>query len=588
MADCVLETEVNEAKSPQDHVIRELAALRRRIAELETLESGPTRDTAERTRADEAIRKSEERYRDLFENANDMIYSHDLDGNFLSANRKAKEIMGYTHEEMLRANIADFVSPDHVALIQQRIKRRLAGETPPPLELDIVAKDGRQLTVEVNSWLERDERGPTAVYGIVRDITERKRAEEAIRTLNDELERRVAERTAQLEAANRELATEHERLVLMQTRLVRAETLRALGELASGAAHHLNNLLAIILARLQVARRRCELSEVVPLLTIAERATLDAAEVVRRMGSVSRPHEVTTLDAVDLNHVVQEVVELTRPRWHDEAVLRGVRIDVRAELGSTPHVLADAPSLREALMNLVMNAIEAISTDGRIVIRTWATDAQVYCAVSDTGMGMSEILQSRALEPFFTTKGLRSTGLGLSVTQAIIQRSGGDLTIESAEGRGTTITFQLPVAPVADEVSPELPPAQLPSLRILLIDDVVTVLTAVSEMLSELGATVVEARSGREGLTHLEKGTAFDLVLTDLGMPGMTGWAVARAVKTHYPSLPVGLLTGWGDDPEATPDDRAAVDFILKKPLSIDALSSALGRVSAQKPTGAS
>jgi PAS domain S-box-containing protein len=582
-----LESEVNDPKSPRDQVLSELAALRQRIAELETLESGPTRDTAGRRQADEAIRKSEERYRDLFENANDMIYSHDLDGNFLSANRKAKEVMGYTHEEMLKANIADFVSADHVALIQQRIKRRLAGETPPPLELDLVAKDGRRLTVEVNSWLERDERGPTVVYGIVRDITERKRAEEAIRTLNDELERRVAERTAALEAANRELATEHERLHLMQTRLVRTETLRALGELASGAAHHLNNLLAVILARLQIARRRRELSEVVPLLTVAERATLDAAEVVRRMGSVSRPHEVTALDAVDLNEVVQEVVELTRPRWHDEAILRGVRIDVNTELGPIPRALADAPSLREALMNLVMNAIEALSTDGRIVIKTWTTDVQVYCAVSDTGMGMPEILQSRALEPFFTTKGLRSTGLGLTVTQGIIQRSGGDLTIESAEGLGTTITFQLPVAPVADEVSPASPPTQLPSLRILLIDDAAAVLAAVSEMLSELGATVVEARGGREGLTHLEKGPAFDLVLTDLGMPGMTGWAVARAVKTHCPSLPVGLLTGWGDDPEATSDDRAAVDFILRKPLSVDALGSALLRVSSQKSTGA-
>jgi PAS domain S-box-containing protein len=581
----VVETAVNDDMSPHDQVIREVEALRRQATAVEPSESGPKRDTAARSQTDEASRKSEERYRELFENANDMIYSHDLEGNFLSANRKAIEVMGYTQEEVLKANIAHFVTPDQLARIYQRIQRRLAGETPPPLELNLVAKDGRRLTVEVNSWLERDERGPTAIYGIVRDITERKRAEETIRTLNDELERRVAKRTAELEAANRALAAERERLLVTQTQLVRAETLRALGELAAGAAHHLNNLLAIILARLQVAHRRRELSEILPLLTVAERATLDAAEVVRRMGSVGRAHALPVLNAVELNDVVQEVVELTRPRWQDEATLRGARIDVRTELGSIPRVLADPPSLREAVLNLVMNAIDALSADGRIVIKTWATDAWVYCAVSDTGIGMPEMVQRRALEPFFTTKGLRNTGLGLSVTYGIIQRSSGDVTIESVEGRGTTITFHLAVASVGDHVSPGLPTAPLPSLRVLLIDDAVTVLAAVSEMLSELGATVVEAQSGREGLAHLEKGPAFDLVLTDLGMPGMTGWAVARAVKALHPSLPVGLITGWGEDPDSMADDRVTVDFILKKPLSIDALTSALARVSSQPPT---
>jgi signal transduction histidine kinase/CheY-like chemotaxis protein len=370
-----------------------------------------------------------------------------------------------------------------------------------------------------------------------------------------------------------------------QTQLVRAETLRALGELASGAAHHLNNLLAVILGRLQMARARREQSEVQRLLAVAEGATLDAAEVVRRMGSVSRAPAVPAIDPVDLNAVVQEVMELTRPRWHDEAVLRGVRIDASVELGSIPRVLGDAPSLREALMNLVMNAIDALSSDGRIVIKTWATDARVYCAVSDTGIGMPETVQRRALEPFFSTKGLRSTGLGLSVTYGIVQRSGGELTLDTAEGRGTTITFHLPAAPLGAEVSPRLPPAPVPSLQVLLIDDQVAVLAAVSEMLSELGATVLQARGGGAGLALLEKSTAVDVVLTDLGMPGMTGWAVARAVKARYPSLPVGLITGWGKDPQGTPDDRAAVDFILTKPLTVDTLSSALACVRRPNPT---
>jgi GAF domain-containing protein/CheY-like chemotaxis protein/anti-sigma regulatory factor (Ser/Thr protein kinase) len=371
----------------------------------------------------------------------------------------------------------------------------------------------------------------------------------------------------------------YEELSRAQAQLVRAETLRALGELASGAAHHLNNLLTVILGRVQLARERQELPEIRRSLGVAERATLDAAEVVRRMARVSRAHTVTGLVTLDLNEVVQEVLELTRPRWHDEAVVRGLRIEARAELEPLPPILGHPPSLREALMNLILNAIDALTSDGGIVVKTWTTGERVYCAVADTGTGMPEMVQRRALEPFFSTKGLRSTGLGLSVTYGIIQRSGGELTIDSTEGRGTTVTFNLPVASTRDEPPGPLTAAPIAPLRVLLIDDETIVRTTVADILSNLGATVIEAQGGREGLALLEQDSSVDLVLTDLGMPGMTGWAVARAIKARHPLLLVGLLTGWGEDPEASPDDRVTVDFTLTKPVTVAALRAAIARL---------
>jgi CheY-like chemotaxis protein len=190
---------------------------------------------------------------------------------------------------------------------------------------------------------------------------------------------------------------------------------------------------------------------------------------------------------------------------------------------------------------------------------------------------MSPEVQRRALEPFFTTKGFHSTGLGLSVNYGIVRRHGGDLTIESAVDQGTRVRFTLPI--VAPPPPTPRPAATMPApspLRILLIDDEVEVRRVVSDMLVSQGHEIVEAASGADGLAALERDASFDLVLTDLGMPGMTGWDVARAAKAMRPDLQVGLITGWGELPTAKPEDRAAADFVLAKPITVDGLGAAI------------
>ena len=368
-------------------------------------------------------------------------------------------------------------------------------------------------------------------------------------------------------------------LTAAQDRLVRGETLRAMGELASGAAHHLNNLLAVILGRVQLAKSKAPPPEVARHLAMAERATLDGADVVRRMRGFAQAQSEPDLILVDLNRVAAEVLELTRPRWGDEAHMRGITIETRLEEGDIPSVRGAMGPLREVLVNLVLNAIDALPEGGRIKIRTWADTGWVHCSVTDTGVGMSAEVRRRALEPFYTTKGVKSTGLGLSVNYGILQRLGGDMVVESEEGRGTTILIKLPVAE-ARAAEPE-PPLELPlrALCILVIDDEPEVRMMLADLLTDDGHHVIEAASGAEGLQHLENQRPVDVVLSDLGMPGMTGWEVARAVKARRADLPVVLITGWGETPEQSPDDRGSADLVLAKPVTSLSLRSALARV---------
>ncbi len=372
----------------------------------------------------------------------------------------------------------------------------------------------------------------------------------------------------------------YEEVSATQAQLVRGETLRAMGELASGVAHHLNNLLAVVLGRVQLARGRHPSPDVERHLQVAERAATDGAEVVRRLSGFGRAHPVPDLAPVDLNRIAEDVVELTRPRWQDEAQMRGVHIDVVMTPGEIRAVPGDVASLREVLMNLILNAIDALPRGGRIGIRTWTSDQSVYCEVADSGVGMSPEVHRRALEPFFTTKGFQSTGLGLSVNYGIVRRHGGDLTIQSEIDRGTKVTVSLPLAasphPQGDGA---VVGTRSAPLRILVIDDETQVRDVISEILANQGHDVVQVPGGREALAVLEEDHDFDLVLTDLGMPGMTGWEVARAAKLLRPSIRVGLITGWRDETRVKPDELGGVDFVLAKPLTMEALRSALAQI---------
>jgi signal transduction histidine kinase/CheY-like chemotaxis protein len=363
-----------------------------------------------------------------------------------------------------------------------------------------------------------------------------------------------------------------------QAQLVRGETLSAIGKLASGMAHHLNNLFAVILGRIETLLAKVAEPEAHRYLEIVQRAALDGAEVVRRVQRFSRVQPVSRTIPVDLNQLAQEVLELTRPRWHNEALLRQIRIDTALDLGNIRRVAGEYAPLREVLLNLVLNAIDAMPDGGRLGIKTWTDIEGVHCDVSDTGGGMSEEVRQRALDPFFTTKGPKSTGLGLSVTYGIIQRHNGKIEIDSAAGRGTTVHITLPAvnaaapAPSRPVTAPLLLPA---ALRVLLVDDELEVRAALADMLGTSGHTAFQTAGGEEALAWLEAGQPVDLVLTDLGMPGMTGADVARAVRARWPQLRIGLMTGWDESEGLVSGTSASVDFVIAKPFNLQALLSA-------------
>jgi signal transduction histidine kinase len=379
----------------------------------------------------------------------------------------------------------------------------------------------------------------------------------------------------------------YEELSRAQAQLVRSETLRAIGEVAAGAAHHLNNLLAVILARTQLMLRKLTVPEMRRPLEVVERAATDAADVVRRIRTFSRAHPTPTLESVDLNQLLHEVVELTRPRWRDEPQRRGVSFEIVLDTApAVPAVAGEAAALREVLVNLLLNAVDAMPVGGTVRMRTWADADAVHCAVTDTGTGMTPEVQRRAFDPFFTTKGPKSTGLGLSVNDGIIRAHGGALAIDSEPGRGTTVRFHLPIARTFTTARPQPPVIVGESsarLRILLVDDETEVRAALAEMLREEGHQVAEAEDGPAGLARLGQGPACDLMLTDLGMPGLTGWEVVNAAKRARPGLIVGLVTGWGDDLDGKPGPCAPPDFVLAKPITQTALRLALARVALQR-----
>jgi CheY-like chemotaxis protein len=359
------------------------------------------------------------------------------------------------------------------------------------------------------------------------------------------------------------------------------ETLRALGELAGGAAHHLNNLLTIVVGRIQLMRRSVREEKLARPLEIIERAAKDGAEVVRRLQQFAGMRRTVEPRTVDLNHIVTDVIEMTRGRWQDAERGQGTEIVVDARTTPLPQVQGDPAALREMVTNLVLNAIEAMPRGGCLAVETSVHGSSAVIVITDTGVGMTEEVRQRAHEPFFTTKGVRATGLGLSVAFGIARRHGGELTLQSEADHGTSVRVSIPIP--AGATPPPPPTAALAGRRrrVLLVDDEDEVRAALAEMLIAQGHEVVQAGGGPDALRLLEEDGRIELVLTDLVMPAMSGWELAGAVKARRPALPVGVVTGWGDVPEAAPPARQSVDFVLPKPVTLEALAEAIGRLPA-------
>jgi signal transduction histidine kinase/CheY-like chemotaxis protein len=397
--------------------------------------------------------------------------------------------------------------------------------------------------------------------------------------------------TVRLFAAPAAIAIENARLVAQLTRsaedlrhardeLIRSETLRALGQMAAGVAHDLNNMLAAVLGQAELLRLRMPDPVVRESLQVLETAATDGAHVVRRLQDFARQRTTSPLTPIDLAAAVREAVEITRPRWQNEPQRQGHVIEVHTDLAELPLILGHAAEVREVLTNLIVNAVDAMPLGGRLsFVGSPATDG-VLLAVADTGTGMAEAVRQRIFEPFFTTKGTKGTGLGLSVVYGIMERHHGSIQVQSAPGRGTTFTLRFQTAPTGRPAREAATPTR-PSVsrQILVIDDEPVVRRTIANLLRASGHTVTEAADGTEGLALLPE-TPVDVVISDLGMPELTGWDVARAVKARTPRLPVILLTGWGDQAVAEAGvEQRLVDRIVGKPCRLEDLLRAIKEV---------
>jgi len=390
---------------------------------------------------------------------------------------------------------------------------------------------------------------------------------ELVRLLADQAAIAIVQAQLYGEAERRRRQAEEmaENLERSQGQLVKTERLRALGEMAAGVAHDFNNLLSVILGRAELMLRRVHESALVRDLEAVRRAAQDGADTVRRIQEFTRTRRTRAFERVDLGAVAREVVELTRPQWELEAQSRGVRYEFSVE-GTAPPVAGRPEELREVLTNLVTNAVDAMPDGGRCTVglaseREWAT-----VSVRDTGVGMEEDMRRRVFEPFFTSKGPRGTGLGLAVSWGIVTRHGGTIEVESVPGRGSTFVVRLPV-PVAlpDSVTGLTVPPPTHAARVLIIEDEPEVQAVLADMLREAGYVVTVAKDGSNGLDRCEE-EPIDIVLSDISMPGLSGWEVAARVRARFPTIPIGFVTGWGDqlDPERLAG--TGVSFVIAKP----------------------
>jgi PAS domain S-box-containing protein len=393
----------------------------------------------------------------------------------------------------------------------------------------------------------------------------------------------LAARQAQLYDS---LQRAYEDLRQSQQAVLQQERLRALGQMASGIAHDINNALSPAALYTQMLREReTGLGEESrERLAIVQRAIEDVANTVARMREFYRPREAQLEHSpVDAGKLLHQVVELTRVRWSDMPQERGfvIRLHEHVEAG-LPAVMGVDSEIRDAVTNLVLNAVDAMPEGGDLTLRAFRDRGsnRVAIEVSDTGLGMSDEVRARCLEPFFTTKGARGTGLGLAMVYGMARRHEADLQVESAPGSGTTLRLLFPAA-VAEAARPrEAAAPEARELRILVVDDDPLLLRSVRDTLEAEGHLVETAGGGQLGIdaftAALRRGAPFDVVLTDLGMPHVDGRKVAAAVKAVASKTPVVLLTGWGHRLLATRDVPAHVDRVISKPPKLSELRQAL------------
>ena len=544
----------------------------------------------ERMRAERALRASEEQFRTLADNMSQFAWMADPSGNIYWYNKRWYDYTGTTLEAMRALGWRAVHHPDHHDRVSASMKRAMAIGSVWEETYPLRGKDGRYRWFLSRALPIRDELGQVVHwFGTNTDVTAQVAAEEALRELNDNLERRVAGRTRELAEINQRLHLEMGERERAEEALRHAQKMEAIGQLTGGLAHDFNNMLTGVLGSLDLIQRRLASGRSADLGRYIDAAVTSAnraAALTHRLLAFARRQSLDP-KPVDVNQLVVSMEDMLR-RTMAEHIQLDTRLQPDPWLAYT-----DAHQLENALLNLVINARDAMKDGGRITIQTGCmhiSDSQpdnlapgdyVTLSVADSGSGMPADVLTKAFDPFFTTKPIgQGTGLGLSMVYGFVKQTGGHVRIDSTVGQGTLITLFLPrnaQQTVADSVAEEsqaVVPGALHGETILVVEDETAVRMLVVEVLDELGYQVLEAVDGHSALPTLQGDQRIDLLVSDFGLPGMNGHQLVEIARQHRPELRVLFITGYAPNAEVRGEFLGPGMDMLAKPFNIDELAT--------------
>ena len=485
------------------------------------------------------LKESEERLMAIIDNTTAIIYLKDINGKYILVNRQYENLFNLSNKDIIGKTDKDIFPEDMADILVMNDKSVLDSKS--SLTIEETMPYGGELHSYISlkfPLLDRDK----AVYGICgisTDITDKKKAEEV---------------------------------------LIRSEKLRAMGMITAGIAHDFNNILAVISGCTEViGQGNKDNKELMSMLSTIMKASDDGAGIVRKMSLfTNKRDDALEHSSVDIVAVVKHAIEFSKPRWMNIAKAGGVeyKIDVD-EIIEVPKIMGAESELREVLVNLINNAMDAMPEGGCLSFRTWQNESNIFVGISDTGEGMSDEVKQRVFEPFYTTKREKGSGLGLSMSYSIIEKHEGEINIKSKEKEGTTFTIRLPIA-VSSTLETKSHVAghaiKKKGLSVLVVDDKEDMRSLLKLFFSKNGHNVKTVESGEMALDVLNK-ESFDIVLCDLVMPGMSGYAVVEELNMFEKKPKIGVMTGWSKEIDDENESNLNVDFIIKKPFKFPVLS---------------
>ena len=472
----------------------------------------------------------------LIESIPGLFYVYDENGKFIRWNKQHETMTGYSAEELSQKTPLSWYAGEDVSRVEKAIAKVFSigyGE----VEASLIAKDGNKIFMRLNG-MKATIGENSYLLGVGVDITKDKQMEKA---------------------------------------LIESERLKAIGELSSGVAHDFNNILQVIFGNVELGLILPNVpKEALKYFKAIKEATTDGASRVRQLQRFTSKEMSNNHRALDLCVLLEEVVLQTKPLWKDEAEKKGLKISFQKNYGETELIDGESGEIRTVFYNLLKNAVEAMPTGGKITLEAGVCEEEAvsYVRFSDNGIGMDEETKKRIFDPFFSTKGFEpGRGLGMNAVYTIILDHGGKIVVtETAVGKGTTIEIKIPFGKkLAEEFADDNFSEQEVSAKVLWVDDEEMIRTLGKGLLTQLGHSVDIAASGKEALALLEKNqhNPYDLMITDVGMPGMSGWQLAEVVKEKYVDLKVAVVTGWGANVSAEEKRKYGVGYVLGKPVSM-------------------